>query len=391
LDLLGSDVALVEGGATVDPMTLPLRDFHTLRAIATRLGWLAEEPVEIGCRNCGAVVTVSPCASLELGPFLHGELHDDELDATLDLSVPHSIPRIRLPSGGHASEATLRDVTVGEASPLHRALRRRRLAIGDRFVRAMGLVSLGSERDPRRIAEALSRCSEDAWSAIGDLFLQAHYPPRLCGVTLCPECGARNDVDAPYLREFEATTGPRETTLSGESNDANFPDFDRFDEHSRGVFARLAGGDEARGVPVRLVVDAEVPACDDGGEPLLGAYVPPGGEPSAPVGAAEVSVYYRTFRAMWTEDGPYDWKGELEETIEHELEHHAGWRVGHDPMDEAEHAEIARERVRLVGRTQAVRGELASLGADIGDFLARTWPIWLIVAMGALAIIAFGR
>jgi hypothetical protein len=375
-------------------MTLPLRDFHVLRAVATRLGWLVEEPVDIACRNCGAAFAVHPCASLELGPFVHGELDDDELDATLDFSTPHAIPPIRLPAGGSTSEATLRDVTVGEASPLHRALRRRRLAIGDRFVRAMGLVSLGPERDPRRIADALSRCSEDAWSAIGDLFLQAHYPPRLCAITLCPKCGARNDVDAPYLREFEPSAQPRESHESGESNDATFPDFDRFDAEARALFAGLAGvaGDgAAAAIPLRLVVDGEIPACDDGGEPLLGAYVPPGGDPSAPVGAAEIAVYYRTFRAMWTEEGAYDWKAELRETIEHELEHHAGWRVGHDPMDEAEHEEIARDRVRLAGRTQAVRGELAALGADVGDFLARTWPIWLIVAIGVFAIIAFGR
>jgi hypothetical protein len=394
LDLLAGDVALVERGATIDPMTLPLRDFHVLRAIATRLGWLAEEPVEIDCRNCGATFSMSPCASLELGPFVHGELHDGELDSTLDLSVPHPIPIVRLPAGGNASEATLRDLTVEEAVPLHRALRRRRLAIGDGFVRAMGLVSLGPERDFRRIADALSRCSEAAWGAVGDLFLQAHYLPRLCAVTLCPKCGARNDVDAPYLREFEPSAQPRESRESGESNDATFPDFNRFDEHARALFARVAGDDGApsrQAVAVRLVVDGEIPACDDGGEPLLGAYVPPGGDPSAPVGAAEVAVYYRTFRAMWTEEGPYDWKAELEETIEHELEHHAGWRVGYDPMDEAEHEEIARERVRLTGRTQAVRGELTALGADFGGFLARTWPIWLIVAIGAFAIIAFGR
>jgi hypothetical protein len=393
LELLSADVALVDGGATVDPTTLPLRDFHVLRAIATRLGWLAEEAVDIACRNCGAAFSVSPCASLELGPFVHGELHDEELDATLDLSVPHAIPTIRLPSGGSASEATLGDVTVGEAAPMHRALRRRRLAIGDRFVRAMGLVSLGSEREPRRIADALSRCSEAAWDGIGDLFLQAHYLPRLCAVTFCPKCGARNDVDAPYLREFEPSAQPRESFESGESNDATFPDFDRFDEHARALFARATGDDDGaqsrQPVAVRLVVDGRIPACDDGGEPLLGAYVPPGGDPNAPVGAAEITVYYRTFRAMWAEEGAYDWKAELSETIEHELEHHAGWLVGHDPMDEAEHQEIARERVRRAGRTQVVRGELAALGADFGGFLARTWPIWLIVAIVAFAIIAF--
>ena len=56
--------------------------------------------------------------------------------------------------------------------------------------------SLPDER--RRIADALARCPDEAWSAIGDLFLQAHYPPRLSSLVLCPKCGARNDVDAPY-------------------------------------------------------------------------------------------------------------------------------------------------------------------------------------------------
>ena len=53
------------------------------------------------------------------------------------------------------------------------------------------------------IAEALARCSDAAWVAIGDLFLRAHYAPRLASVAICPKCGARNDVDAPYEREFE--------------------------------------------------------------------------------------------------------------------------------------------------------------------------------------------
>ena len=246
----------------------------------------------------------------------------------------------------------------------------------------MGIAALGAERDPRRIAEALARCSEEAWGAVGDLFLEAHYPHRLGSIAACPRCGARNDVDAPYERELEPSRP------ASQSNAEVFPDFDAFDARTHAAFERIAG---ARSAEVRLVLDAGVPACDDGGEPLLGSYVPPGGDATAPVGAGEVTLYYRTFRAMWDEDGPYDWAAEVDETIEHELEHHDGWRIGHDPMDEDERAEIARDRARLVGRKAAMRESVRAFGADVGGFLARTWPIWLIVAVATVAITVCGR
>jgi hypothetical protein len=109
------------------------------------------------------------------------------------------------------------------------------------------------------------------------------------------------------------------------------------------------------------------------------------------VGAAEITVYYRTFRAIWEEDGAYDWDAELVETIEHELEHHDGWLVGHDPMDRDERAEIERERVRVVGAAATVREGLSTLRADVLGFAARTWPIWLIVAAVTVAIIMSQR
>jgi hypothetical protein len=379
----GGDLVLrADAGRSVDVLSLELRDFHTLRAIATRLGWLAEEPVEIACRNCGEPIAHAPCAALELGPYVDGELDDPELDATPDLSRPHAVPTIRLKDGASAREVTLRAVTAREAAPLHRALRRRRLVLSDRVAAAMGVVALGDERDPRRIADALARCSEEAWGAVGDLFLAANYPPRLASIALCPSCGARNDVDAPYERELEPSRP------GAQSNAEVFPEFDAFDAHARAAFERIAGPLAA---DVRLVVEGGVPACDDGGEPLLGAYVPPGGDVSAPVGAGEVTVYYRTFRAMWAEDGAYDWAAEVDETIEHELEHHDGWRVGHDPMDDDERAEIARERERVVGRRVAMRGSVSALGSDVRGFLARTWPIWLIVAAATVAISVCGR
>ena len=361
--------------------SLELRDFHVLRAVATRLGWLAEEPVVIACRNCSATITHAPCASLELGPFVDGELDDPELDVTLDLSTPHPIPPVPLRGGHAAVEVTLRNVTAGEAAPLHRALRRRRFALSDRVVTAMGVQALGPLRDPRRIADALSRCSDDAWGAVGDLFLAAHYAPRLASIARCPRCGARNDVDAPYERELEPSRVDEPT------NAEVFPGFDAFARVARDAYARIAG---ARQGEVRLIVDAEVPACDDGGEPLMGSYVPPAGETWAPVGSGEITLYYRTFRSMW-DDGSFDWRGEIDETLEHELEHHDGWRVGHDAMDDEERAEIVRENARLVGRRAAARDDLGRLGGDVAGFLARTWPIWLIVAVVTVAITTCNR
>ncbi len=379
------ELELTEAGAKLDPSTLSLHDFHALRALATHYGWLAEEPVTIACRNCGESVDVAPCASLLPGPFVDGELDDPELDETLDLSLAHPIPAVHLSGGRTAREVRLKDVTVAEALPLHRALRRRRLVVSEPVVRAMGIVSLGDETRPRVLADALTRCSDEAWAAIGDCFLLAHYSPRLAAVVLCPKCGARNDVDAPYEREFEPSALTRQ---SGESNDAIFSDIDAFAVHAQASFDAIGGPVAAQ---VRLVIDEGVPACDDGGEPLMGSYEPPGGNAMAPVGNGAVTLYYRTFRAMWEEDGPYDWQAEVDETIEHELEHHAGWRAGDDPMDDEERAEIAVEHARLIGRKAAARQDVVALGADLRGFLARTWLIWVIVAVVTLAITVCGR
>ncbi len=81
----GGELALTEGGSALDPRCLELRDFHALRAIATRLGWVAEPSVTLACRNCGDSMEVQACATLELGPFVDGELDDPELDVALDL------------------------------------------------------------------------------------------------------------------------------------------------------------------------------------------------------------------------------------------------------------------------------------------------------------------
>jgi hypothetical protein len=101
-----------------------------------------------------------------------------------------------------------------------------------------------------------------------------------------------------------------------------------------------------------------------------------------------VTVYFRTFAAMWGEDGPYDWDDELVETIEHELEHHMSFLRGDDPTDDEERAVIRDEAVRIVGRREAGRRAIEGFGASWGDFVKRTWPLWLLAVIALAAMLA---
>jgi len=344
LALFDSGSVLVKAeGRPVEAKSLPLCDFHALRAILTRRGWLEERAVSIECRNCKARIDHAPCAALQLGPFVHRELQHNELDIMLDLRRPWEIPPLRVAKRS-VLEVTLGPLTVEEAAPLHRALARRKLVVDAAVVRAMGILALGEERSAPAIARPLARAPEASFLALQRLFLEAHYPPRLFSIAKCPGCGARNDVDAPYDREFAPDVDARGPLPGSRRHPyreprtpegSEPPSFEAFDRRARSLF------DEARpegaglgAAEVVFVVDGGVPACDEGGEPLLGSYVAPHeGDMTTPSKPAEVTVYYRTFLAIWEEDGPYDWEEELSETIEHELLHHQGWLEGHDPMD----------------------------------------------------------
>jgi hypothetical protein len=379
---------LVEAGDVAlrgaDLASLALADFHALRAILTRLGWVFEEPVELTCRNCQAPLTHAPCAALPLGPFADRELGDPELDVTLPLGVPHDVPGL--------GAVVLGPLTVSEAAPLHAALAEPTLRLSPRLVRAMGALSIGGESRPAHVARLLERAPEASWGAVTDLFLRAHYPPRLFSIAMCPSCGARNDVDAPYDREFDPTAEVRAShapdparagTDVGENTP--FPTFAAFDGVASTRAARLLAEAGAEGVA--LVVESGVAACDDGGEPLLGAYLPgDAGDMHTPSRQPEITVYYRTFRAIWDEEGPYDWRAELDETLEHELAHHLAELAGGDPVDDDERHEIAREAARVVGGRALVRTELRAFSTDLAGFWRRTWPVWLLLLLAVLAV-----
>ena len=376
-------VVVAKNGTPVDASTLVLKDFHVLRAVLMRSGVLAEEEVVVTCRNCDAPITTRPCATLEIAPWVDGELADPELDATLPFGEPIEVPPLPLGRVRTATSVTFEERTAREAHPLFAAAGKKTFAIDTAFVRALGIVALGAERDPGRIAAALAKCDDAAFDAVADAFLATHYVPRLAAVAFCAACGARNDVDAPYVRELAPyESDGRNTTRKSETT--TFPECAPFVTRATEIAQALMK--DVPGDEVELLIEEGMPAVDDGGEPLLGSYVPPyAGDNATPSQRPVITVYYRTFRAVWDEEGPYDWEDELTETIEHELEHHMYFLRGDDPMDDDEREVIRDEAVRIVGRREVGRRELAGFRASLQDFAVRAWPLFVIAAI-ALAM-----
>ena len=333
---------VVDAEAPVDDQLL-LGDAHVVIAVQKKLGILPEEEVAVPCHNCASTLTLKPCARLEIGPWVDDEAKDPELDRTLPFGEAHAISPIMLGQVRTARTVTLRDLTLAESKT------------------DFGIVALGRERDPRRIEEALV----GGHSKIARIWLDSHYVPRLFASIVCPSCKARNDVDAPYDRELASE---EEDVALGE-----FPSFDDWDAEVRAI-----AGDWPDDVEL-LTAEGEA-GTDAGGDTAWGIYEEPrpDGMPAHP---ARVTLYYRTFAAVWREEGPYDWRDEIEETLEHELEHHVAFLRGHDPMAEEEEAEIADEAVRVIGKSETRRRATRELGASFGDFWRRTWLIWLVIAL----------
>lgn len=361
------DGEVVLEGADVRDLALP--DFHVLRAVLTKRGFVAEDEIEIACANCGAPIRLRPCETLEIGPWIDGELGDPELDALDEPGTPHAIPGL--------GEVAIARRTVRQAEPLFLALGKKAFVVTPEVARAMGVEGPS--------AAELAECDDETFDAVADLFLRATYPLRLGAIVFCPACKARNDVDAPYERELS----PSAPGGAGSGASA-LPELDAFAERARRIAEPLLA--TIPGEPVSLVVDDGTPAVDDGGEPLLGSYVPPfPGDLGAPSHPPTVTVYYRTFRAIADEEGPFDWEDELAETIEHELEHHVYFLRGDDPMDAAEREEINREALRVVGRRETTRRTVRSFGESLADFAKRTWPLWLIALAALLLGLAASR
>jgi hypothetical protein len=358
-------------GTPLDPEQLALEDFHLLRIVLTRAGLLPEEPVTLSCENCNEPASIRPSERFEPGPYIDGELQDPELDEPFPFDKEHELPGLNVRLG---------KLTIAGTRPLHDAVDAGRLRVNAALVRAMGIESVDGITVAAVIARKLQRLDDAAWDALTDLFDAAYYGPRTRVWWRCEKCGARNEAEAPTLREFPAVPLPRPNEPV-----AGFPDEDAFEalvrKHAPGIFAR-------KGVRnLGLLVEVGVAECDSGGVPLLGSYEP--GEPEAsgvPAASPEIRLYYRTFRAMYA-DEPYDLEAELAKTIEHEVDHHLAWLSGHDPQDEHEQEEIANEQGRMVGKSETTRRAAAAAGGDLMEFVRKTWLVWVLVAIVSLAAV----
>jgi len=371
LAILASEgVLFTDDGAPIDPMCLPVRDAHTLRALLCHAGVQEEEAAELPCENCGTPFRVIPSSLLEIAPFVDGELHDPELDAIFDHDKPHSIPPIRVGSTV-ARSIRLAPRTVEEALPLWRAVRPE---ITPAIVTAMGITALGRERRAKVIADALIAAPTASYRAVADLLYEAHSPARLVSVFRCPACGARNDLDVPWLREIPYEVGearPRRRP---------FPDLDTFEAMVTAAAERIY---RKRGVRnIDLVVDEGVPLCDDGGEPLLGCYTPGGTDEDLGFQRApEIRIFYRTFESEQRRDRSFDVEAEIEETIDHEITHHLHHLAGFDPLDDEEQSAIADDAIRRIGKREATRRATKDIAAELRGFARTTWPLFALALL----------
>lgn len=360
---------------------LPLEDFHVLRALLVAAGALDEPESTVLCSNCGEQIQGRPSTLLELGPYLDGELGDEVLDEAFPFDEPMEIPALRL-GQREVTQMKLRPSTLGEARSLFDALEAEGpLRFTAEVVRALGIERLGDEADEERIAEALQGASDEVLDAVADAFDSAAYAPRMSAAVRCEGCGARCSLPAPADREFPEIAAPSAPDFNAPIE--GFPSFERFsamvEQEAELAFSKL------RLRNIGLDVEGGVAACDDGGVPLLGSYDPPSGEGNGVLARGpEVRLYYRTFKAMFVDEGPYDVGAEIAETLEHELEHHLAFLRGYDPQDELERAEIVHEERRLVGEAESLRRASREARAGLADFLYRTWPLWLVLLLGTL-------
>lgn len=372
-------VLMDERGEALDAMRLSLRDMHVLRAFVAWAGIVSEEQGEYACLNCGAAFSVAPSSLFETAPFVDAELHDADLDARFEFDAWHSIPPVRA-GRRMARRIRLDDRSVEEALALWSALHLNPLPMTPALVLAMGIRALDREHRLSAMADALSGASPQAWDAIVNLFCDAHYSRRLWGLYRCAECGARNDVELPLEREFMGGGASLPFARKFFKREP-FPDLDDFEKRVRKAAFEIY---RRRGLKnIDLFVDAGVPACDEGGQPLLGSY-----EPGTPVDAdmeiprrPEIRIFYKSFEAEYQSDRGFDVDAEIKETIEHELVHHLHQLAGDDPLDEEERAEIALEHARIVGGKEVWRRSLKQMGGDFWGFVKATWFFWAALAL----------
>src|SRR5690606_14365178 len=111
--------------------------------------------------------------------------------------------------------------------------------------------------------------------------------------------------------------------------------FDEFERAVRDVWEAIP--DDWKSGVVALVVDPEAKFDPDFPDtPLLGeCMIDPAVAmvPDAPIHSI-IHIYFGSFVVVHHREPGFDWQYEIEETVEHELQHHLDWRQGHDRLGE---------------------------------------------------------
>lgn len=347
-------------------LQLTLADFHTLIACLLRAGLLHEPRLAVVCDNCHRMSQVDAASSFEWGPFVDGELSDPELDRPFDWQRQFVFGAAR-----SRCSVSLAPRTVADIGPLlssGAADGRFRIHPPTPFVLSLlGFVS----PQPKRMHAAFRRMGSRRLGRLSTLWIEAHFPMRLCAPHLC-SCGATTLVRLPQASLLDVLG--QELGREPPTPPADFPTLAEFEKMVRAAKRTIFG---RHGIAsLRLVVDEDVPAVDEGGIPSLGSYTPHGDERSEP---AEIRLYYRTFQHEAGLDPRFPLEAEVFETIEHEVLHHLSFLRGEDPVDDEERLVIAKDRERRIGRKELLRRERSGSRALIA--LA---PLLLVILLAAV-------
>lgn len=382
LALLGTErfvIELEKDGTRLDAAAverLPLADFHVLRDVAVRAKLVASSREVLVCDNCDADL-----------PFDPGALPLEDLDDRYEDEAPAAEQRVALPEPLRIGETRvthvrMRPLTVAEVRPLWRELGRDRpYRITPKLLAAMGVVGLEpGEHELRAVARALEGASDEAWSLVEETFLALAYPSRAIATLVCARCETVHDMEVPWPRELEPGQ-----FREGRGEDVPFPSASELERRARALADATFRAMNAGGLTLR--VEVGVPEVDSGGVPMLGSYSPEARDD----GGTDfvVRIYYRTFERAFRDDASFDWEHELEETIEHEAQHHLYYLSGHDPMDAQERAESERELIRRVGGDKRYRKmQQRELAAGVWEIVRILGPA---LALVALAVVLLAR
>ncbi len=350
---------------------LALAYFHVLRDFAIRSKLVPSEAEAITCDNCDTPLRFDG-ASLPLA----------DLEDRYEGDAPPAERDVPLAEGQHVR---MRPITLAEAAPLFRELARNRpFRITPALVRAMGIVRLTTGAttadEPRALARALADLDDERWSAVEAGFLALAYPARAISVLPCPKCETVHELEVPWPRELEPSQyHPRRDEA------VPFPSAEEFEDHVARVAAVVFERMGVTGMTLR--VEPGVPDVDAGGIPMLGCYGPEQGED----GRTEfvVTLFFRTFERSFRDDARFDWEHEVEETLEHEVQHHLYYLDGHDPMDEAERKETEADAIRRAGgKARLQREERAAVAHGLWGVVRTLGPVLFCLA---LAVVVFLR